>query len=273
MSNTDSLFASIRSSLVKEGAKSAAYKEVLKLEIGKTYIVRLLEDKKNSKGTFVDNVTYSFKSNKTGSDVFYNSPASTGDRDAVAEYKRKLYSGTDADKELASKIKRKATKLVNVYVIKDETNPENEGKVKVLKLNKTLLDKVVATYDDKEDGGLRIFDLGKEGRSLKITVTKKDEFPNFDTSEFALPKAIPGFTVEKAAEIYGSLQDLTKIYKNYTFEETEKLLNEHWFNNASPVKAAVTTQAAPAAVATPSLKTDNEPEADDIDVLFKELNG
>ena len=59
-----------------------------------------------------------------------NSLTTLGQKDPVSEYNRLLWnSGIDADKELARKQKRKLTYISNIYVVKDPTNPHNEGKV------------------------------------------------------------------------------------------------------------------------------------------------
>ena len=58
-----------------------------------------------------------------------NSLTTLGGKDPVSEYNRLLWnSGNDADKDLARKQKRKLTYIANIYVVKDPTNPHNEGK-------------------------------------------------------------------------------------------------------------------------------------------------
>ena len=59
-----------------------------------------------------------------------NSLTTLGQKDPVSEHNRVLWhSGADSDKETARKQKRKLTYISNIYVVKDPTNPENEGKV------------------------------------------------------------------------------------------------------------------------------------------------
>ncbi len=66
-----------------------------------------------------------------------NSLTSLGQKDPVSEYNTTLWNnGTDAGKELARKQKRKLTYISNIYVVKDPSNPENEGKVFLYKYGK-----------------------------------------------------------------------------------------------------------------------------------------
>ena len=63
-----------------------------------------------------------------------NSLTSLGQKDPVSEYNTQLWnSGIDADKETARKQKRKLSYYANIYVVKDPSNPQNEGKVFLFK--------------------------------------------------------------------------------------------------------------------------------------------
>ena len=63
-----------------------------------------------------------------------NSLTTINEKDPVGEVNRRLWnSGADEDKETARKQKRKLSYYANVYVVKDSTNPENEGEVKLYK--------------------------------------------------------------------------------------------------------------------------------------------
>merc|ERR1739848_131651 len=73
-----------------------------------------------------------------------NSLTTLGGKDPVSEYNRLLWnSGNDADKDLARKQKRKLSYISNIYVVKDPTNPQNEGKVFLYKFGKKIFDKVM----------------------------------------------------------------------------------------------------------------------------------
>jgi hypothetical protein len=59
-----------------------------------------------------------------------NSLTTLGKADPVSEYNTELWnSGSEANKEIARKQKRKLSYITNILVIKDPAHPENEGKV------------------------------------------------------------------------------------------------------------------------------------------------
>lgn len=251
---TDSLFESIEDAFKKpERAQSnVLYKEILKNEPGKSIYVRLLPNVKNPKQTYYSYGTYEFISEATGTKKFYYSPSANIEngvpaeecRDPIGEWRRRIWK---SDEATARKVKYNSFRLVNVYVVKDEVNPENNGKVKILKINKTLWTKIEEQHKD-EDGKKRIYDLGAEGRTFKIATTLKGEYWNFDTSGFTLPKAIPELqTQAKIDEVYASMFDLSTIHRVSDVEYITKLLNEHILVNSASADAApaATTQSTP----------------------------
>ena len=73
-----------------------------------------------------------------------NSLTTLGQKDPVSEYNRKLWnSGSDKDKETVRKQKSKLSYYSNIYVVKDPTNPQNEGKVFLFKYGKKIFDKIM----------------------------------------------------------------------------------------------------------------------------------
>ena len=116
-----------------------------------------------------------------------NSLTTLGGKDPVSEYNRLLWnSGNDADKDLARKQKRKLTYISNIYVVKDPTNPENEGKVFLYKFGKKIFDKLTAAmqpeFEDEE--AIDPFDFWK-GANFKLKAKNVAGYRNYDSSEFA----------------------------------------------------------------------------------------
>lgn len=65
-----------------------------------------------------------------GSWYIENSLTTLGQKDPVSEYNRGLWnSGSEKDKDIVRKQKRKLSYYSNIYVVKDPANPANEGKV------------------------------------------------------------------------------------------------------------------------------------------------
>jgi hypothetical protein len=110
----------------------------------------------------------------------------------VCEHNGQLWnSGVDANKEVARKQKRKLTYISNIYVVKDPTNPENEGKVFLYKFGKKIFDKLTTAmqpeFEDEE--AIDPFDFWK-GANFKLKAKNVAGYRNYDSSEFAAPSAL-----------------------------------------------------------------------------------
>ncbi len=121
-----------------------------------------------------------------------NSLTTLGQKDPVSEHNSQLWnSGIDADKEVARKQKRKLSYYSNIYVVKDPTNPQNEGKVFLYKFGKKIFDKLTAAmqpeFEDEE--AINPFDFW-QGANFKLKIKKVAGFWNYDSSEFAAPTAL-----------------------------------------------------------------------------------
>ena len=121
-----------------------------------------------------------------------NSLTTLGQKDPVSEHNSQLWnSGIDADKEVARKQKRKLSYYSNIYVVKDPTNPQNEGKVFLYKFGKKIFDKLTAAmqpeFEDEE--AINPFDFW-QGANFKLKIKKVAGFWNYDSSEFASPTAL-----------------------------------------------------------------------------------
>ena len=116
-----------------------------------------------------------------------NSLTTLGQKDPVSEFNTTLWNnGTDAGKETARKQKRKLTYISNIYVVKDPTNPENEGKVFLYKYGKKIFDKLTAAmqpeFEDEE--AIDPFDFW-QGANFKLKAKNVAGYRNYDSSEFA----------------------------------------------------------------------------------------
>ena len=121
-----------------------------------------------------------------------NSLTTNGAKDPVSEYNSELWNtGIDSDKEIARKQKRKLSYYSNIYVVKDPSNPENEGKVFLYKYGKKIFDKIMSAmqpeFEDEEP--INPFDFWA-GADFKIKIKKVAGYWNYDSSEFARPGAL-----------------------------------------------------------------------------------
>ena len=115
-----------------------------------------------------------------------NSLTTNGGKDPVSDYNRELWnSGNEADKDTVRKQKRKLSYYSNIYVVKDPTNPQNEGGVFLFKFGKKIFDKVMEAMQPEfeDETPINPFDFW-QGANFKLKIDKKDGFWNYDKSEF-----------------------------------------------------------------------------------------
>ena len=114
-----------------------------------------------------------------------NSLTTNGGKDPVSDYNRELWNtGTDANKDTVRKQKRKLSYYSNIYVVKDQVNPQNEGKVFLFKYGKKIFDKVMESMQPEfeDETPINPFDFW-QGANVKLKIVKKDGYWNYDKSE------------------------------------------------------------------------------------------
>lgn len=233
-----SMFQSIKDALAKndnEGSTST-YTEILKTTPGNTYTVRLLPFAKDPKNTFFHYFNHGWVSFATGQYVQALSPMTFGERDPIAEERFKiLRTGTEEEKEKVKAIKRLEKYLVNVYVIDDPTNPDNNGKVKMLRYGKQVHKIIMEAIEgeDAEEFGPRIFDLGPNGVSFKVKCENQGEYPTYVSSRFT-SAGNPNLSEDEQKKIYDSAFDLTKVFTLKSYDDLKQMLDEHYFVKVSP---------------------------------------
>jgi len=115
-----------------------------------------------------------------------NSLTTTGGKDPVSEHNRELWnSGNESDKDVVRRQKRKLSYYANIYVVKDPTNPQNEGGVFLYKFGKKIFDKIMEAMQPEfeDENAINPFDFW-EGANFKLKIVKKDGYWNYDKSEF-----------------------------------------------------------------------------------------
>ncbi len=115
-----------------------------------------------------------------------NSLTTTGGKDPVSDHNRELWnSGVESDKDVVRKQKRKLSYYANIYVVKDPTNPQNEGGVFLYKFGKKIFDKLMEAMQPEfeDESPINPFDFW-QGANFKLKIVKKDGYWNYDKSEF-----------------------------------------------------------------------------------------
>ena len=216
-----------------------------------------------------------------------NSLTTVGGKDPVSDYNRELWnSGNESDKDVVRKQKRKLSYYSNIYVVKDPTNPQNEGKVFLFKYGKKIFDKIMEAMQPEfeDETPINPFDFW-QGANFKLKIVKKDGFWNYDKSEFdsvapllddddaleAIWKKEYSLAAVTATDQFKSYEDLERRLKyvlgkkpaqRYTPDEEIDVED-----NARSVAEEVVTKA----VSTPTPSTTVDKDEDDALSYFQKL--
>ena len=229
---TKSMFESIKGALKSKESQSN-FRDVLRFEVGKTYTLRLLPNVKSPEKTFFHYYNHAWESFSTGQFLSEVSPSTWGQRDPISEARFSILKhGNEEDKEKAKKITRRENWLANVYVVDDQTNPENNGAVKIMRFGRQL-HKIIMEAIEGEDAevfGPKIFDLSKDGISFKVKCERQGEFPTYVSSKFG-PAAskIAGLDSDGQNEVYDNIHDLESVFPVKSYDELKLVLNEHYY--------------------------------------------
>ena len=162
-----------------------------------------------------------------------NSLTSIGQKDPVGEYNSALWNATSDEnswqRKQAREQKRRLHYIANIYVVKDPSNPANEGKVFIFKFGKKIFDKLTAAMNPEYDGDtpMNPFDLWN-GANFKLRSRMVAGYVNYDSSAFDNASALldDDAQLEKIWKSEYSLKEFLdpKNYKSY--DELKKRLDE-----------------------------------------------
>ena len=154
-----------------------------------------------------------------------NSLTTLNQKDPVGEMNRTLWnSGIESDKEIARKQKRKLSYYSNIYVVKDQLNPENEGRVFLYKYGKKIHDKIVSAMQPQfeDEDPINPFDMWK-GADFRVKIQTIGGYWNYDKSDFAGPSTLGGFSDERLEEVWKSQYSLKEFTDASAFKSYEEL--------------------------------------------------
>lgn len=254
------IFDSLKDALSTKEVTENSFKDFLKMEPDKTYIVRLLPNLEDGKKTRFHYFQHVFPSIISTKKISVLCPHTYDEKCPIDEYRSKVYASKNETLiEQARPLKRAEKWLYNVYVVKDPSNPENQGKVKILnagiQLNKIIQNAIDG--DDADEYGFRIFDLSPNGCNLKIKVEKNDGgYPTYVSSKFMSPSEIEG--LDDPNEIYSQIKSLDTIFQHKSYDEIKTLLDVHFFGKETETEA-------------PS-KSSQDDDDDDLDNIKVETN-
>jgi len=179
-----------------------------------------------------------------------NSLTTLGKNDPLGEYNRELWnSGDESLKEQVRKQKRKLQYYSNVYIVKDPTNPDNEGKVFLFRYGKKIYDKIMeAVNGDELEGreGYNPFDFWT-GANFKLRAKKVAGYPNYDSSEFESPSTLEDLDDAQLESIWKrefALQSIVAPDQFKSYDQLQERLNAV-LNLKGSAKREVVEEAAP----------------------------
>lgn len=188
-------------------------------------IIRFLPAPPGEELAYVKVYSHEFKNQKTGMWYIENCLSTIGQEDPVNEYNKKLWAtGIEANKNIAREQKRKTAYYVNIYIIEDRENPENNGKVKLMKCGPWAWNFINAKLfpEFQDETPVPVFDLMK-GADFKIKIRMKDDRRNYDKCEWAEPSALLDGDLDKLEEIWNQCQPLKPFIAEDKFKDYETL--------------------------------------------------
>jgi len=176
---------SASSVLVEESTESIFYNPSADKGIDKVYTsqIKFIPNIFNPSMPMVKKYTYWLVNSETEDRKSVDCPSTVGQYSLLQDTFFTLYKSTSArDKALADGFKRRQAFYALVYIVKDEHQPNMEGKIKVFKFGNQLYDilKQSANDPDEPNDFLNIF----TGKTLKLQVTEKSGFNCYTQSKF-----------------------------------------------------------------------------------------
>ena len=150
-------------------------------------------------------------------------------KDPVSEHNSMLWnSGIESNKDVVRKQKRRLNYYANIYVVKDPSNPANEGKVFLYKFGKKIFDKLNEAMNPEfeDESPMNPFDLW-EGANFKLKIRQVEGYRNYDKSEFDSSSALldDDDAMEKVWKSENSLQEFLDPKNFKSYDELKAKLN------------------------------------------------
>ena len=225
---TSKLVAEVEKMSTKTGADDRLWKPSLDKSGNGYAVIRFLPAPEGEDVPWAKVYSHAFQG--PGGWYIENSLTTVGQKDPVSEYNRGLWnSGNEADKDTVRKQKRKLSYYSNIYVVKDSTNPENEGGVFLFKYGKKIFEKIQAAMSPEfeDETPINPFDFW-QGANFKLKIRKVDGYWNYDKSEFdaVAPLLEDDDALEALWKKEYSLEDFVKPTEFKSYEDLERRLNQ-----------------------------------------------
>lgn len=198
-------------------------------------------------------------------------------KDPVSEYNTMLWnSGIESNKDLVRKYKRRLSFYSNIYVVKDPTRPENEGKVFLFKYGKKIFEKLndLMNPQFEDESPVNPFDLWG-GANLKLKIRNVEGYRNYDKSEFeeSAPLSSDDSLLETVWKSQHSLSDFIEPSNFKSYDELKSklyrvlALGESAATEQPQVQAPVQREVSAPTIPTTSAETESFDSSDDDDTM------
>ena len=203
-------------------------------------IIRFLPEPEGNELPWARVYTHAFQG--PGGWFIENSLTTLGQKDPVSEHNSQLWnSGSDANKEIARKQKRRLSYYSNIFIVADPSNPENEGKVFLYKYGKKIFDKIQEAMKPEfaDETAINPFDFWS-GANFKLKIRRVEGYQNYDKSEFDRSSALFDDDA-KLEEVYNKQYDLNEFTAADKFKDYDALKKrlENVLGLNQPVKRPV----------------------------------
>jgi hypothetical protein len=133
-------------------------------------------------------------------------------------------SGIEANKEIVRKQKRKLSYIANILVVSDPSNPDNEGKIRLLKFGKKIFDKLTEAMKPEfaDEIAINPFNFW-EGANFKMKIRNVEGYRNYDKSEFSSKSALFEGNDEKIEDIWNKEYSLKEFTQKSNFKSYDQL--------------------------------------------------
>lgn len=190
-------------------------------------VIRFLPAPGEEEVPFVRMFEHGFKG-PTGSWYIENSLTTIGKTDPVSELNSQLWNISNDDesptRKQARQQKRKLNYICNVYIIQDQANPENNGKVFLFKFGKKIYDKLNDAMHPQFPGDVPMnpFDMWA-GADFKLKIRNVDGYRNYDKSEFSASAPMFEGDDERLESIWKQEHSLQAFLAPSNFKTYEEL--------------------------------------------------
>lgn len=148
-----------------------------------TSYIKFINNIHNPSKSLIKKYSTWLKNPETEEAMSVDCPSTLGQPSLLQEAFFGLYNSESAhEKALSKNFARGEVYYMLVYIVKDEHQPANEGKVKIFKFRKQLYDILSESANDTEEEN--DFTDFFNGKTLKLKITEKSGYNNYQLSSF-----------------------------------------------------------------------------------------